>query len=190
MIDAAIRQVANALNQALQRAYRLTEELVVVSSLYEPDGSLAANVNNKMTVFLANIEHDTMPTQRPRPSQTTGRQALMPAPVSLNLLLMFAASFSAANYAEALKFVSSTIGFFQSSPVLNHQNTPDMDARIDRLTLDLENLNIGDLSNLWGIFGGRYVPSVLYRLRLITIDSGQFDALLPLVREPVVGVRA
>lgn len=190
MIDAAIGQVANALNSALQRAFRLSEELVVVSSLYEPDGSLAANVNNKLALFLVNIERDTMPGQRARSVAPAGRQAQLPAPVSLNLLVMFAASFSAANYAEALKFVASTIAFFQTSPVLHHQNTPDLDPRIDRLALDIENLGTGDLSNLWGICGGRYLPSVLYRMRLITFDAGQLDAQLPVVREPIVGAHA
>jgi len=190
MIDAAIVQVAHQLNSALRRAFQLSEELVVVSSLYEPDGSVASQVNNRLAVFLVNIEHDTTPGFRTRPDGGSGRQGRLPVPVSLNLLLMFAANFGAGNYAEALKFVSSTIAFFQSRPVLNHQNTPDLDPRIDKLTLDIENLAMSDLSNLWGTFGGRYLPSVLYRMRLVTFDAGQLDAQLPVVREPHVGAHA
>ncbi|RCW76461.1 DUF4255 domain-containing protein [Pseudorhodoferax soli] len=186
MIDAAIGQVANALNNALQRAFGLSEELVVVSSLYEPDGSVAAGVNNKLAVFLVNIERDTMPVQRPRQAD----HSLLPPPVSLNLQLMFAASFGAANYTEALKFVASTVAFFQSVPLLDHHNTPGLDPRIDRLVLDIENQAIGELGNLWGIFGGRYVPSVLYRMRMVTFDAGRRDGPLPVVREPIVGAHA
>lgn len=183
MIDAAIGQVASTLNSALQRAFGLSEELVVVSSLYEPDGSVAAGVNNKLAVFLVNIERDTMPVQRPRRAEDT----LRPPPVSLNLQLMFAASFGAANYTEALKFVASTVAFFQAAPLLDHDNTPALDPRIDRLVLDIENQATAELSNLWGIFGGRYLPSVLYRMRMVTFDAGPREGPLPLVREPVVG---
>ncbi len=190
MIHAAISHTATALNQALGRAFTLSEELVVVSSLYEPDGSMAANVHNKLAVFLVNIERDTMPGQLPRQNPASGRQARLPAPVTLNLLLMFAANFSASNYTEALKFVASTIAFFQSRPVLDHHNTPGLDPRIDRLALDIENLGLSDLSNLWGTFGGRYMPSVLYRMRLVTLDAGQLDAQVPVVRQPVTDLSA
>jgi len=110
--------------------------------------------------------------------------------VCLNLMLMFAANFSGSNYPEALKFISSTIAFFQSRPLFDHQNTPELDPRIDKLALDIENLGIGDLSNLWGMLSGKYLPSVLYRVRLITIDAGQLNAQLPLVRQPQVDSHA
>ena len=190
MIDAAIAQVASQLNNALRRSFQLGEELVVVSSPYEPDGSTAANINNKLAVFLVNLERDTMPGHRARSEGGVGRQARLPQPVSLNLMVMFAANFSASNYPEALKFISSTIAHFQSWPVLDHQNTPDLDPRIEKLTLDIENLSVGDLSNLWGMFSGRYLPSVLYRMRMVTFDAGQLDAQLPVVRRTQAGVGA
>jgi hypothetical protein len=190
MIDAALSQVASQLNNALRRSFQLGEELVVVSSLHEPDGGVAANINNKIAVFLVNIERDTTPSPRSRPGAGEGRHARQPQPVSLNLMVMFAANFSASNYTEALKFISSTIAHFQSWPVLDHQNTPDLDPRIDKLTLDIENLSVSDLSNLWGLFSGRYLPSVLYRMRMVTFDAGQFDAQLPVVRRVQAGVGA
>ncbi|WP_457334846.1 DUF4255 domain-containing protein [Rhizobacter sp. P5_C2] len=190
MIDAAIAQVANQLNNALRRSFQLGEELVVVSSPYEPDGSIAANINNKLAVFLVNLERDTVPGYRTKTGAGEGRQARVPQPVSLNLMVMFAANFSASNYPEALKFISSTIAHFQSWPVLDHQNSPDLDPRIEKLTLDIENLSVSDLSNLWGMFSGRYLPSVLYRLRMVTFDAGQLDAQLPVVRRTQAGVGA
>lgn len=187
MIDTAVVQVAQALNSELQRTLRLSEQLVVVSGLYEPDGSPAAHVQNKLALFLVGIERDTTPELRPAREASGGRPPRMTQPVALNLLLMFAAAFSASNYAEALKLVSSTIAFFQATPVLDHHNLPDLDPRIDRLTLDIENLGLADLSHVWGTFGGRYQPSVLYRLRLITISSGRAEAQQPVVRQTQTG---
>jgi hypothetical protein len=74
--------------------------------------------------------------------------------------------------------------------VFDHQNTPELDSRIDKLMLDIENLGISDLSNLWGILGGKYMPSVLYRMRMVAIDSGQLSGQAPYVSQPQAGVSA
>lgn len=188
MISAAITGIASQLNQSLRRTFQVSEDLVVVSNLSEPDGSLGSQVANKLVVFLVNIEKDALPYQPSALSHSgASRSGLSHAPVHLNLLLMFAATFSGTNYTEALKFISHTIGFFQSRPVFDHQNTPELDSRISKLMLDIENLSISDLSNLWGIVSGKYMPSVLYRMRMLAIDSGQLIGQAPYVSQPQVG---
>jgi hypothetical protein len=191
VIAAAITGIAGQLNQSLRRTFKVGEDLVVVSNLTEPDGNLVSQVSNKLTLFLVNIEKDALPY---RPSALShanmGRAGMSQAPVHLNLMLMFAATFSGTNYPEALKFISHTIGFFQSRPVFDHQNTPELDQRIDKLMLEIENLSISDLSNLWGILSGKYMPSVLYRMRMVAIDSGQLSGQAPYVSRPQAGVSA
>ena len=190
MIAAAVAGIAGQLNQSLRRTFKVGEDLVVVSNLTEPDGNLVAQVSNKLVLFLVNIEKDSLPYKPSALSHTgLGRAGVNHAPVHLNLLLMFAATFSGTNYPEALKFISHTIGFFQSRPVFDPQNTPDLDPRIDKLMLDIENLSLSDLSNLWGILSGKYMPSVLYRMRMLAIDSGQLVGQAPLVSRPDAGVK-
>jgi len=98
--------------------------------------------------------------------------------------VLFAANFSSANYPEALKFISSSIGFFQARPVIDQQNTPDLDARIEKVTLEIQNLSIMELSNLWGILSGKYMPSILYKVRMLTIDSQEISGEVPTILEP------
>jgi hypothetical protein len=191
MIDAAIAQVAGQLNQALKRQFSVGEDLVAVCNLNEQDGSVATQAVNKVAAFLVNIEREAVPGSGGGGGGTSMlRMASQSQPVHLNLLVMFAANFGGSNYPEALKFLSSTVSFFQSRPVFNHQNAPDLDHRIDKLTLEIENLSLSDLSNLWGILSGKYMPSVLYRMRLVSIDASQINALLPRIAQPEVGVRA
>lgn len=191
MIGAAIGHIASQLNQSLRRTFRVGEDLVLVSNLTEPDGSLVSQAANKLVLFLVNIEKDSVPyPQSALGRNGLGRMALSNDPVHLNLMLMFAATFSGSNYPEALKFISHTIAFFQSHPVLDHQNSPELDPRIDRLVLDIENLNTSDLSNLWSILRGTYMPSILYRMRMVTIDSHQLTGQLPYVTRPQTGVQA
>jgi hypothetical protein len=188
MIDAAITQVASQLNQALKRQFLVAEDLVVVCNLHEQDGSVATQVTNKLAVFLVNIERESVPVGASGGS-VSQRYLQKTAPVHLNMMVMFAANFSGSNYPEALKFLSSTVAFFQGRPLFNHQNTPELDRRIDKLTLEIENLSVSDLSNLWGMLSGKYLPSVLYRMRMVNIDADQLTAQIPRVAQPEVGVR-
>lgn len=183
MLEAAIGLIATQLNHALRSAFQLSEDLVVVTSLVDVNGSAPVNATNKLVVFLANIERETlMAAQGVRAAVAGGDRdaiAQTSAAVHLNLMLMFAANFGGSKYTEALKFISATIAFFQGRTRFDHHNAPDLDPRIDRLVLDMESLNVAELANLWGILGGKYVPSVLYRMRMITFDSGQITHLVP-----------
>lgn len=102
---------------------------------------------------------------------------------------MMAANFTGSKYPEALKFLSSIISFFRKNRVINRQTTPEMDTRIEKLILDIENLSIQDLSNLWGFLGGKYLPSILYRVRMVAFDSEDVVGRVPVVSEPKSTVR-
>jgi len=191
MIDTAIAQVASQLNQALKRQFMVGEDLVVTSNLHEQDGTVATQVANKVAVFLVNIERESVPgAGGGGGGNGILRSTLSPPPVHLNLMVMFAANFGGGNYPEALKFLSSIVAFFQGRPVFTHQNSPELDPRIDKLTLEIENLSVSDLSNLWGVLSGKYLPSVLYRMRMLSLDASQLTAQLPRVTQPDVRVRA
>lgn len=176
MINSAISHLASQLNQFLKRSFELTEDVVVVSNILEQDGTLSPNVNNKVVVILTNIEKDTVPYRQPMNGNNGSngdytRSGVNRPPVYLNLYLMFVANFSGNNYSEALKFISKTIGYFQRQPVFDQNSTPDLDPRIEKLILDIENLSIQDLSNLWGLLSGKYLPSILYKVRMVAFDA-------------------
>jgi Pvc16 N-terminal domain len=174
VIDTTLRLVANELDQALRSSIGGGAPLVALSNLTDSSGAAIPEAIDRLVVFLVNIEREDVQT-RTANAVDMGQQrfASRQPPVYLSLLVMFAANFSGSNYSEALKLISSTVAFFQSKPLFNPLNTPDLDRGIKQLSLSIENLGTTDMSNLWGIFGGRYIPSVMYRLRLVEIDAGQ-----------------
>lgn len=143
-----------------------------MSNIAEQDGTLAPNINNKLVVFLVNIERDTTSSRYQGGPRGYELSASSYPPVYLNLYVMVAGNFGGGNYPEALKFLSNAVSFFQRQPVFDHQTTPDMDKRIDKLVLEIENLNIQDLSSMWGVLGGKYLPSVLYKVRMVSFEAG------------------
>jgi hypothetical protein len=185
MIDSAVSHIISQLNQFLRRNFDLTEDIVVISNIVEQDGTVASHIDNKLVVFLVNIEKDAVPHGQ-RNGNTVGgnRSVISYPPIYLNLYLMFAAHFSGNNYLEALKFISQTVSFFQRHPVFDHQNTPDLNRQIDKLVMEIENLDIKDLSTLWGSLSGKYLPSILYKVRMVAFDSGDVRTQVPTLKEP------
>jgi hypothetical protein len=172
MINSALSHLASELNESLQKSFRLDENIVVVSGMVEQDGSLPMQANNKVAISLINIERDTFTKSGGGSGGSFSRASVGNEPVYLNLYVMVSICFGGNNYLESMKFLSTAIAFFQRRPVFDHSNTPDLDDRIEKLVLDLENLSIQELSNIWGVLGGKYYPSVLYRVRMVAIDPG------------------
>jgi hypothetical protein len=183
MIDAALGLMASQLNEHLRRRFQLSEDFAVLSNLLEQNGTQVPLVANKLVLFLAGVERDTVAHRAPDARLGLHIQHLATAePIYLNLLVMCAANFSGGNYPEALKFLSRAIAFFQSHQVLAPHSAPSSDPCLDRLVLSIENLSSSEMHSLWAIHSGRYLPSVLYRVRMISLDGRQIAG-----RETIVG---
>ncbi|MGA1543280.1 MAG: DUF4255 domain-containing protein [Saprospiraceae bacterium] len=166
MLHNIIPVIADQLNDYLKSEYNLTGERVAVSSLVDIKGNPVSEIENKVVVFVLNIEEE----KSVRNGHFQSNPGMNP-PVSVNLFLMFAANFTGENYLEALKFISSVISFFQGRNVFDHQNTPLLSANVDKITAEMVNIDLKELSNLWANLGAKYVPSVVYKLRMLNFNS-------------------
>ncbi|MBE1160687.1 Pvc16 family protein [Dyella acidiphila] len=184
MIDRVLEHLASHLNAHFRRQFEVAEDVAVVSNLQELGGVPVVLSTNKLVLFLSGVERDTLAYRATGLPMTYQNGVIHnAAPVYLNLLVMCAANFSGSHYPEALKFLSGAIAFFQGSPVLDHQNTPGMDQRLERLALNMENLSSQEMHSLWSIHGGRYLPSALFRIRMITLDAGAIRGRDPAIRQ-------
>jgi hypothetical protein len=177
VIDRAISLVAQRLNQHLRGRFGVADDLVAVTALTDAEGKPAVAARNRLVVFVTGITHDAM-ARGPagRAIGLGGRIAVGHAPVHLNVSLMLASNFDPDNYLESLKILSHAVQFFQANPVFDRLNAPEMDHSLRQLTLEIQNLETDASSQLWGTLGGRYLPSVLYRMRTIPIDAGAMVA--------------
>jgi hypothetical protein len=102
--------------------------------------------------------------------------------VHLNLTLLFTSVRHEGGYGIALQNIQQVIEFFQKKYVFDHFNTPNLNDGIEKLVLDMISLNIEQLHQLWSMLGGKYHPSVAYKMRMITVDSVT-DMEGPLIKE-------
>ncbi len=185
MIDRALSLVASRLNQQLRTRFDITDDLVALTGLTDSEGKPAAGARNRLAVFVTNIAEE--PAARGIAGRTgvvAGRMGINPGPVYLNVYLMLASNFDSENYAESLKVLAQAIQFFQATPVFDHSNAPEMDRRIEQLTMEINNLDPDTASQLWGTHGGRYVPSIHYKMRMIAIQSGDTTREEFVIRRP------
>lgn len=177
MIHQAVEHITRYLNLYLKSLFDLPEDVAVVAGLVEQDGSVEAHVANKLVVSVVNIEKEALPSTFSR--STSSDHAITTIgfpPVHLNVHLLISANYPGKNYTEALKFISYAALFFQGNPIFTHENTPDMSDDLSKITMEIENLNMRDLSSLWSVISGKYLPSILYKMRMITLDSREIKA--------------
>jgi hypothetical protein len=172
MIHSALSSATEKLNEYLRNRFAQSEDKVIMSSIVNQDGTVAVTENDRIIMTLVNLQQE-MITQRGINGDSGNR------PINLNMFILFSAYFSEGNYIEALKFLSAIIGFFQANRVLNHQNTPDLDPGIEKLNFEIVNQDLQNQSHLWGVLGGKYLPSILYKVRMVTIKEDAFGIDAP-----------
>jgi hypothetical protein len=121
-----------------------------------------------VSALVVNVEADnTLPQADPfRRSLPNGTVIPVSPEIRLNVYVLFVARFK--QYELGLARLSTIMQYFQNHRVLDHDNSPDLDARFERLAIELVTLSFGEQNQLWGALRTAYLPSVLYRVRLVT----------------------
>ncbi|MEX2566052.1 MAG: DUF4255 domain-containing protein [Cyclobacteriaceae bacterium] len=110
-----------------------------------------------------------------------GRTEHINPEIKLNLYILISANFqdkqndsAEDDYVEGLKQLSSVISFFQSKNVFTLENSPalaDRDPSIRKLIVELYSYSFEQLYNFWSVLGTKYLPSVLYKVRLLRFQE-------------------
>ena len=172
MIDAALAVLANSASEFLQaRTDRKLSSPMVVVGPPVADSNGMQGVSETVTLSLLNIEEDHVNTTQGAMvrTQTADGNVAQRAPLRLSLLVLFAAGFP--NYVESLKRISDVLECFQAKPVLTPLDTPGMDPTLDRVIVDLWPVTPYDSARIWSMFGGSYLPSVIYRVRVVSLPK-------------------
>ena len=137
MIHNLVSSIGFRLDEFIKNKLSISEDTVVISSLVDMSGNMNQEIENKIAIFLINIEEEKI-TKNGQFQSSPG----MAPPVTVNIYLMFSAYFPNFNYVESLRYISLVIEFFQNHNFFNNANTPLLSDNIDKLYAELYNVDI------------------------------------------------
>jgi hypothetical protein len=129
------------------------------------DNSLAG----KAILSLVNVEEDKVAKQQENFSRSDSSAVYKSPPLYLNLYVLFA--INKPEYDDCLQWLGHIMQFFQYQNVFTPITHPNLDPKIPRVVVDLFSLNFEQVNHLWSTLGGKYMPSVLYKIRQISVDE-------------------
>jgi hypothetical protein len=190
MIDHAILLLKNELETFI----RLKNDPVIVTidniGLFET--SKGDTLTDSVVITVVNIEEESTLKNQPALRRPIGASAIYQnPPVYLNLYVLFTCNYSGDDYLFALKRLSYVIRFLQSknsfsisSSVTGGAIVPDEPDVLElKFTMELYTLTFEQINHLWGSLGGRQMPFVMYKLRLVAISDRSILRQVPVIEE-------
>lgn len=176
MVSEALNTIVALINNYILPGH--TDEPLVLANISKVnDGDeFTQNMKDKLVLSIVNVEEDKVAKS---PENYIRENSLIryknPA-MHLNLTVLFAATHD--DYTTALRQLEKVIRFFQIKNVFTPENTAELNQTntvngffIEKIIFDWVNLNLEQVHQLWTTLGGHYMPSVVFKLRMITIDE-------------------
>ncbi|MEP7236216.1 MAG: DUF4255 domain-containing protein [Ferruginibacter sp.] len=124
---------------------------------------------SKAILSLVNVEEDKVAKQQENYSRSDSSTVYKSPPLYLNLYVLF--SINKPEYDDCLKWLGHIMQFFQHQQVFTPITHPNLDPKIPRIVVDLFSLNFEQVNHLWSTLGGKYMPSVMYKIRQVSVDE-------------------
>jgi len=175
MIDQSMEFLRAQLDAHVKSISGATGKTTLLSPLFDGDGkSLLGDAN--LGLCLVNIEEERINRAQQREAVNAGGTiSFLPPEVRLNLHVLVAANVhtDGKNYDQSLKSLSAAITFFQGNRVFSADEYPGLPVGLEKLVIELETLDYEFQNHVWGTLGGKLAPSVMYRIRLVTLQMGR-----------------
>lgn len=157
-------------------------EIAVIGNIakHEDDTS---NLDNKVVITLLSVEEESTMKNTPRYLKFNESENIMEResqPAYLNLYVMIAANKNM--YDGALVNISKVIEIFQTNNVLKYNAVSDEENDFI-FRIELHSVPFDQLSYIWGLLGGKIMPSVLYKISVVKIVAKQEKTDITLIDE-------
>lgn len=193
MIDQALDFLTKEINAYLVQKNEPvsgTAPEIVLTNVAAEDGNWAIPPRT-LGLSLINIEEDRInKEQKSSYRDENGDIQHYNPEIKLNLYILVSANFASGDaggsanttgvYGEGLKQLSYVISFFQGKNVFTTDNSPLLNASIQKLIVELYSSSFEQQYNFWTVVGAKYLPSVLYRVRMLVYQEKRLlDQQLP-----------
>lgn len=172
MISKALQFTSDMLNQFLVNRFSLSEKVVLLNNVIEPDGTIPQKNQNKVVLSLINIEKETLkPFYVRNQRMPDGSFADINPAERYNLDMLITSNFE--DYQETLRFLNASLMFFQINQAVDHTASSAFPENLEKLEFEFQKLTFHQMQGLWNSMGAKYQPSVVFRMRLINIQGNE-----------------
>jgi Pvc16 N-terminal domain len=170
LIQTSLQQYIRDIEESPTQDFVILENIAMAQEL----GGSGDNQNERVVMSLVNLQEEFTLKNSAYQRLENGRTVYRNPPTFLNLFILFSV-LNNEQYETALKRLSRVIEFFQWKKELLFTTTPGLNnpAQDIQIFMDLFSLTFEQQNYLWGSLGGKQVPFVLYRARLVTIEAGK-----------------
>ena len=174
MIHNTLSFLAEQVNKYLDRGLSSASDIVEIGSLKQSDGSPSFD---KLGMTLVAIDRETtIPTGYDLKEVNASKVIKQKRPLCLNLKVLMSSNFES-SYEDALKYLSEVITFFHTNNVFTHENSPTLDKNIQKLIIEINPNDTDEMYHFWSMAGISYLPSIIYRVRMVAFGSLALEAL-------------
>ena len=183
MIAESLKTIVGLINNYVNPGFTVEPMNLANISKFHDGDEFVDGLRDKLILSVVNIEEDRM-VKSPENFVKVNQVIRYKNPaLHFNLTLLIAATHE---YEIALRMLEKVIRFFQRKNVFTPSDTPQLDNRIDKLIFDLMNLNLEQVHQLWTTLGGHYMPSVVFKMRMLTIDEEFFTMEAPPITQIII----
>jgi len=144
--------------------------------MLESGSDNASDLEGKVIVTLINVEEENTLKNIPAVKVVNNKAEYSNPPVNLNLYFLVSAYCD--SYDNSLISISKVVEFFQGKRVFTSTNTIYNRANVSldlpdhfKFTIELYTPGFEVWNHIWGMLGGRQLPSVIYKAQLVQIES-------------------
>ncbi|WP_248798690.1 Pvc16 family protein [Pseudomonas sp. MWU13-2105] len=181
MIDVALIYIRQVLDEYLSVQLGVDKGCVILNNLSASDPAILEQNRNKVVVTLVNLEYESNKQFYGGQVRAVDQVNQVNPALFFNLDILLSASFD--NYIEALKQLTLVVAFFQEHLSLDRTNSPALPEGLSALKFEIENSPSHKAHDLWTALGVGYLPSMLYKVRHVAVQSGQIKGSSTTVRE-------
>lgn len=180
MISNALQFTSDVLDQYLKNRFAADESKVQLNNLVDSNGSVPQINQNKLIISLINIEKETVRPYYVRNQKiNNGNFSETNSDERYNLDILISAHFD--DYVETLKFLDAVMLFFQVNPALDATSFSNIPIGLPKLEFEMEKMTYHQMQSLWTAMGAKYQPSVIYKMKSVTIQSGETSGFIPAI---------
>ncbi len=133
---------------------------------------------NAVSVIMIKLEEEKQlgpPDRFARTSPASQAERVQPE-IRLNLHVLFVARFKL--YEESLRYLSWIIAYFQGHRVFNPGT--DHNLSTGKLVMEMVSLPFSEQNEVWNALRTTYLPSVLYRVKMIVFQDENAQPTVPI----------